>query len=125
MLRFCTSFSLVIPYLLLSPFLVSAKGFSKTQPVAELVSEVFRLRRGELENPARVRKLNWDKFVEVIKGIFTISVAQRYPFDNNEKKKKKKQSTDNSKIETFHSEMVFTCSYALKAFKMEQGLNFT
>lgn len=89
LLRFCTSFSLVIPYLLLSSFLVSAKGFSKTQPVAELVSELFRLRPGELENPARVRKLNWDKFVEVIKGIFTISVAQRYPFDNNEKKKKK------------------------------------
>ena len=70
----------------------------------------------------RVRKLNWDKFDEVIKGIFTISVAQRYPLMIMEKKKR---STDNSKIETFHSEVVFTCSYALKAFKMEQGLNFT
>ena len=61
---------------------MSAKGFSKTQPVAELVSEVFRLKPGELENPMRVRKLNWDKFDEVIKGIFTISVAQRYPIDD-------------------------------------------
>ena len=48
---------------------MSAKGFSKTQPAAELVSEVFRLKPGELENPMRVRKLNWDKFDEVIKGI--------------------------------------------------------
>ena len=30
----------------------------------------------------RVRRLNWDKFDEVIKGIFTISVAQRYPIDD-------------------------------------------
>ena len=34
----------------------------------------------------RVRKLNWDKFDEVIKGIFTISVAQRYPLMIMEKK---------------------------------------
>ena len=49
-------------------FLVSAKGFSKTQPVAELVSEIFRLRPGELENPRT--RTNWDKFVQVIKGIY-------------------------------------------------------
>ena len=60
-----------MPQLCFHQFLVSAKGFFKTQPVAELVSEIFRLRPGELENP-RPRNFNWDKFVQVIKGIYNL-----------------------------------------------------
>ena len=53
---------------MLSFIIVSAKGFTKTQPVIELVNQILRPRPGELENP-RSRKFNWDKFVQAIKGI--------------------------------------------------------